>query len=62
MLAVAGLRWSGSLKRVLRKYAARIEATSGENLVIHARVVQSSGPDLRLKIKLPNNKKQSTTA
>ena len=27
----AGLGWSGSLKRVLRKYAAKIEATSGDN-------------------------------
>ena len=34
MLAVAGLGWSGSLKRVLRKKAARIEATSGDNLLV----------------------------
>ena len=34
MLAVAGLGWSGSLKRVLRKKAARIEAISGDNFLL----------------------------
>ena len=56
MLAVAELGWSGSLKRLLHNYAAMIEAASGDNSVVHAPVVQSSSPDLRLKINYPTNK------